>query len=149
MYIWATANNQLTINPKDGEMPSLSSWPLSIIAFGDLRFPSANTGKRISPGMQWWTRVRIPKKALFQLHGWLLAWLLSLARSHNLCVFYPRPVGNLTLFEAAPFHLYIHIALLLASSTQLWGRRAKNWTEFPHLSNLDSSVINKSDIFAL
>ena len=36
----ATANNQLTINPKDRKMPSLGSRTESIIAFQDLHFTS-------------------------------------------------------------------------------------------------------------
>ena len=39
----ATANNQLTANPKDGKMPFLGSRPESTIAFQDLRSTSVTT----------------------------------------------------------------------------------------------------------
>ena len=39
----ATAYNQLAINPKVRKIPSLGSWPVSIIAFQDLHFTSVPT----------------------------------------------------------------------------------------------------------
>ena len=39
---------------------------LEVLAFGQLT--SGNTGKSVSPGRLWWTRVGIPKKAFFHLY---------------------------------------------------------------------------------
>ena len=38
--------------------------------------------------------------------GFIVSWLLAVAHSHNLFVYYPQPEWSLTLYEATPFHVY-------------------------------------------
>ena len=120
MWLWATPNNQLTINPKDGKRTSLGSWPEPIIAFRDLCFlpvlplrscSEATLVKSMSPRRRWWTRVGIPEKAFFPFLGLIVSSLLAVAHIYNLYVYYPQPVGSLTLYGAASFHVCLTFCL--------------------------------------
>ena len=71
----ATANNQWTINPiKMGKCllrnpdPSPSSPSRTYVFTSVTSLPSGDTGRSVSPGRRWWTRVRIPEKAFSHLH---------------------------------------------------------------------------------
>ena len=45
------------------------------------------------------------KEGIFPSLGLTVSWLLAVAHSHNLYVFYPWSVGSLTFYDAAPIHL--------------------------------------------
>ena len=57
---------------------SLSDWPrLEVLAFGPLTKWQHWLSVRVSPGRQWWTRVRIPEKTFLPCLELIVIWLLA------------------------------------------------------------------------
>ena len=100
----ATASKQLTINPKDVVRTSLGSRPESIIAIQDLTLYQCCHlvgAQKARTSMAMMALGRILEKAFFPTLGFIVSWLLAVAKKHYINVFpYPQPAGILLLYGA-------------------------------------------------